>query len=84
MVIVSRFPNPPATIRQALIVMQVIRSGDREAIAELGDITDPPRPWDPAICPHELRQQLWRWCDSVVTWINEEYSWRPGNLIPGC
>lgn len=84
MVIVSKFPQAPATIRQALVVMQIIRSGDREAIAELGDITDPPRPWDPASCPPELREQLWRWCDSVATWINEQYSWRPGSLIPGC
>ncbi len=84
MVIVSRFPQPPATIREALNVMQVIRSGDREAIAELGDITDPPRPWDPASCPPELCEQLWRWCDGVATWVNEEYSWRPGSLIPSC
>lgn len=84
MVIVSRFPEPPATIRQALIVLQVIRIGDREAIADLGDIRDVPRPWDPASCPDDLREQLWRWLDDVATWINQEYSWRPASMIPGC
>ena len=84
MVIVSRFPEPPDTIREALIVLQVVRTGDKDAIADLGDIRDLPRPWDPASCTGELRKQLWRWLDEVATWVNGEYSWRPNSMIPGC
>ena len=84
MVIVNRFPDPPAVIRQALIVLQVIRSGDRDAIAEMGDVHDAPRPWDPASCPPDLRESLWRWLDDVAAWLNAEYAWRPAAMIPGC
>ena len=84
MVIVSRFPEPPHTIRHAIIVLHVVRTGDKDAIADLGDVRDLPRPWDPASCPPDLREQLWHWLEAVATWINQEYSWRPNSMIPGC
>ena len=80
----SGFPAPPSQVRQALISLAIVRSGDTDAIAELGDIHDLPRPWDPASCPPPIRQQLWLWCDDVVAWINHQYSWRTASLIPGC
>jgi len=46
--IVSRFPQPPGQVRQALVTLAIVRGGDPEAIAELGDTRDLPRPWDPA------------------------------------
>ena len=82
--ILSRFPQPPGQVRQALVTLAILRSGDPEAIAELGDTRDLPRPWDPATCPPELRQQLWLWCDDVAGWINREYNWKTTTLIPGC
>lgn len=84
MLMVTAFPQPPALIRHALTTLAVIRSGDPKAIAELGDITELPRPWEPASCPPRLRQQLWLWCDDVAGWLNSEHSWRPINLIPAC
>jgi hypothetical protein len=82
--IVSGFPAPPSQVRQALSTLAVLRGGDADAIAELGDIADLPRPWDPATCPGTLRQQVWLWCDDVAGWINRQYSWRPASLIPAC
>ena len=82
--IVSVFPAPPAQVRQALSTLAVLRGGAPDAIAELGDITDLPRPWDPTTCPGALRQQVWLWCDDVAAWINRRYSWRPASLIPAC
>ncbi len=82
--IVIGFPPPPPPIQHTLNTLSVLRSGDREKIAELGDIDDMPRPWDPASCDDELRRHLWSWLDDVVAWINREYAWRPMSLIPSC
>lgn len=82
--IISMFPKAPALVRHALNTLAIVRGGDADAIAELGDIDELPRPWDPATCPSELRQQLWLWCDDVASWLNQEYSWRPTSLIPAC
>jgi len=83
-VIVTPFPAPPGQVRHALNTLAVLRVGDKDAIADLGDITDLPRPWDPASCHYELRDHLWLWCDDVVGWINREYVWRSTSLIPSC
>lgn len=82
--LVTRFPPPPAQVRHALATLQIVRGGDPDALAELGDTGDLPRPWEPATCPAELRQQIWLWCDDVASWINRDYAWRPATLIPGC
>ena len=84
MVIVTRFPRPPAPIREALHTLAVLRSGDKEQIEQLGDVTDAPRPWHPASCDEELRIHLWHWSDQVAAWINRDYVWRPTGMIPGC
>lgn len=82
--IVTRFPEPPALVRHALNQLRVVRSGDADAIAELGDLDDLAHPWEPAGCTAKLRQQLWLWCDDVAAWVNREYAWRTTHLIPDC
>jgi len=80
------FPTPPAAISEALNDLAIVRSGDEDAIAELG-VSDPaslPRPWDPPTCPVELRQELWEWLEDVAAWVNHEYAWRSTALIPPC
>jgi hypothetical protein len=84
MAIVDPFPKPPGSIRHALQTLAVLRSGDKDAIANLGDTEDAPRPWDPSNCDEELREALWKWCDDVVGWINSQYVWRPTMMIPIC
>ena len=82
--ILTRFPPPPGAVRNALAQLQILRRGDGDEIAAAGDLVDPPRPWDPATCPNELREAVWSWCDSVAEWLNHEYAWRPTQMIPLC
>lgn len=82
--ILTRFPPPPGAVRNALAQLQILRRGDADEIAAAGDLVDPPRPWDPATCPNELREAVWSWCDSVAEWLNHEYAWRPTQMIPPC
>lgn len=84
MVILTRFPPPPGAAVKALEQLEVLRRGDADEMAAAGDLTDLPRPWDPATCPDDLREVLWGWCDRVAAWLNHEYAWRPTQMIPPC
>jgi hypothetical protein len=78
------FPAPPGPIQQILTDLAILKSGDANAIADIGDVQNLPRPWDPSSCGAEIRQHLWGWCDQVVSWLNHEYTWRPASMIPRC
>lgn len=84
MTIVAPFPAPPGSVLRALELLLILRRGDPDEMAEAGDLTDLPRPWEPAKCPDELRESVWEWCDQVAAWLNHEYAWRPTQLIPPC
>lgn len=84
MTLAAAFPAVPELIGQALHSLATMSSGDANAIRELGDVKDLPRPWDPSTCPPVMRRQLWRWCDDVACWLNSETAWRPTQLIPMC
>lgn len=79
-----RFPTPPHSVIRVLDMLAILRRGDPEEIKEAGIGADVPRPWDPATCPTELREDVWGWCDDVAAWINHEYAWRPAQMIPPC
>jgi hypothetical protein len=83
-ILVTRFPQPPAAVLSALELLAVLRDGDSEELAAAGDLTDLPRPWEPASCPDQLREPLWEWCDQVAVWLNTDYAWRPAQLVPSC
>ena len=81
------FPRPPVAVAEALNDLAIVRSGDDDAIAELGGpaaVHGLPRPWDPTTCSIELREHLWEWLDEVAGWVNHEYAWRSTSLIPPC
>lgn len=78
------FPPPPGAVLHALHLLDVCRRGDADEMAAAGNLDDLPRPWDPASCPHELREAIWEWCDQVAGWLNHEYVWRPTQMIPPC
>jgi hypothetical protein len=82
--ITNGFPQPTKLIRTAFVQLQVARSGDEDEVADLGPLSDLPRPWDPPSCPPSLRHELWLWLDTVAGWINHDYSWQADNCIPGC
>lgn len=84
MVILTGFPQPPAAVEFALHQLALLRDGDAEELALIGDLDELPRPWEPASCPPELRAAVWQWCDAVATWLNTDYGWRPAQLIPTC
>ena len=81
--IIDVFPTPPAAVAAQLDQLRTLRTGHPAAIAAL-DVTDLARPWEPATCTEELREQIWWWCDDVAAWLNHDYAWRPGQLIPPC
>lgn len=82
--IAEPLPAPPRTVTHALHLVDIVRRGDPAEMKRAGDLTDLPRPWDPASCPEKLRQDLWEWCDRVADWVNHEYAWRPVDMIPAC
>jgi len=78
------FPPPPEAVIVALAQLAIVRRGDPDELAAAGDLTNLPRPWDPASCPDALREAIWWWCDEVAAWLNHEYVWRPTAMIPPC
>ncbi len=82
--IVARFPRPPTLVAHVLAQLRIVRCGDTDAIAELGDLDYLPRPWLPASCSDQLRHHVWMWCDDVAMWINQSYVWRSAQMIPDC
>ena len=83
-VILTPFPPPPAAVARSLELLAVVRRGDPKEMDAAGDLTDLPRPWEPPSCPAELREHVWKWCEEVARWLNNEYAWRPAQLIPPC
>ena len=53
--ILTQFPCPPGSVLKALELLQVLRRGDPDEMAEYGDLSNLPRPWDPSTCPQDLR-----------------------------
>lgn len=81
MALIEAFPPPPPLVAHTLTRLRVVRNGDPAALGPLDDLA---RPWEPATCSPRLREQLWWWCDEVAAWLNNDYAWRPGQLIPAC
>ena len=83
--IVTPFPQPPGSVQRAWELLQVVRRGDADEIAESGiDMDNLERPWVPGDCGDELREGVWIWCDAVAAWISREYTWKPTHLVPPC
>ena len=82
--ITTQFPPPGGDILRCLELLDVVQRGDPDELAEYGELTDLPRPWEPATCPAELRESIWMWIDAVVAWINREYAWKSTAMIPEC
>jgi hypothetical protein len=78
------FPPPPDRVRDGLLRLVLAERDAGAAIGMAQDGVSLHRPWDPAGCPTELSTAVWDWCGEVVGWLNHEYAWRPGQLIPGC
>lgn len=87
--IVRPFPAPgPLTrvaIEQLHSAQMRVNAGEMLTTEELRELSEMPRPWDPATCSGHLRRELWGWLDYVARWVNEQHLWalnRPG--VPEC
>ena len=79
------FPTPGPRVRHAYDELDKALHGTPAELQTLGEIRLLPRPWDPATClDPELRAELWKWLDDVVTWLNHEYRWDVTGMIPAC
>lgn len=83
--LVQPFPAPGEAVRHAYRELHIAINGTDEQKKALGNISQLPRPWDPATCREPgLRHGLWQWLDAVVIWLNQEYTWDVAGLIPTC
>ncbi len=83
--IVLPFPQPGVLVRLAYREINVAANGTPEEQKALGPHALLPRPWDPDSCTEPaLRRELWHWLDQVVIWLNHEYTWDNGALVPPC
>lgn len=83
--LVRAFPQPGPGLQQAYRELETAMDGSPEQIKALGDLAALPRPWDPAsITQPQLRREVWQWLEAVVTWLNIEYTWDVGTMIPEC
>lgn len=79
------FPRPGPALVQAYRELDVAMNGEPEQVKALGDLGALPRPWDPtSITQPQLRREVWRWLEDVVTWLNIEYTWDVAATIPEC
>ena len=82
---IRAFPEGGALIRLAYRELNIATNGTKEQKNAIGDPRLLPQPWDPPTCRNtELREQVWAWLEDVVTWLNREYVWDVGAVIPGC
>ena len=82
---VQPFPEPGLQVRVSMDALQLYATNPPESEEDVRRLAEMPRPWDPAGCSGQLREEMWRWLDQVAIWINEQHLWnvaRPG--IPEC
>lgn len=83
--LVAAFPTPGPLLGLAYRSLWLASEGSDNQKAAVGDPSQLAKPWDPPTCRQpQLRAELWAWLDAVVTWLNREYVWEPGGLIPAC
>ncbi|GIG23321.1 hypothetical protein Cch01nite_40450 [Cellulomonas chitinilytica] len=79
------FPRPGRRVLHAFHELDVALTGTAEQRRALGNPALLARPWDPPTCvDRDLRRELWQWLDEVVNWVNTEYVWDAGAMIPAC
>lgn len=82
---VNPFPRPGRRLEHAYRELAIVVDGTKEQRKALGELSLLPRPWDPDTLTHgPLRRELWDWLEEFVTWLNVEYVWDVGTVIPAC
>jgi hypothetical protein len=84
-VLIQPFPQPGRLMQLAYRELDLASSRQQDHLLPLRDQRNMPRPWDPATCrTPQLRKEVWSWLEAVVTWLNREYVWDVGDVIPPC
>jgi hypothetical protein len=84
-VLIQPFPQPGRLVQLAYRELDLAASRQQDHLLPLRDQGNLPRPWDPATCrTPQLRKEVWSWLEAVVTWLNREYVWDVGDVIPPC
>ena len=82
---IAAFPRAGRRVEHAYIELDLAANGTPQQCNALGDPRLLARPWDPASCVDpQLRAEVWRWLDEVVTWLNQEYAWDADAMVPSC
>ena len=84
--LVAAFPQIGERMDAAYYALFRAQTAKKPAeVVDLGPLGLLPRPWGPAtITDPMLRAEIWQWLDDVVGWLNREYVWDTGDLIPAC
>lgn len=78
------FPQPGRLVEAAYRQLYLAGHGTPDQRRAAGSISALDRPWDPPSCSPPVRAQVWAWLDQVAAWVNHEYAWAVGRLIPAC
>lgn len=79
------FPAPGRQVQLAYRDLNLAMNGNADQKKQIGSPALLPRPWEPATCRElELREQVWAWLEDVVVWLNGQYTWDVGAMIPTC
>ena len=82
---IAAFPRAGRRVEHAYTELDLAANGTPQQRTALGDPRLLARPWDPASCADpQLRAEVWRWLDEVVTWLNHEYTWDAETMVPSC
>jgi hypothetical protein len=83
--LIRGFPDIGPRTRNAYRELHLAAYGTKEQRRAVGNPDTLPRPWEPASCTEpRLRAEVWAWLEQVVTWLNHEYVWDIGAMIPSC
>ncbi len=84
--LVRPFPSVGGRMHQAYAdLARLEQAKDPSTVKSLGPVEFIPRPWDVAgITDRDLRLEVWEWLDRCVDWLNTEYAWQLGDIVPSC
>jgi hypothetical protein len=79
------FPTPGRQVQLAYRDLNLAMNGNPDQKKQVGNPALLPRPWEPATCREAgLRAEVWAWLEDVVAWLNHEYTWDAGAMVPTC
>lgn len=84
--LVRPFPSVGGRMHRAYAdLARLEQAKDPSTVKHLGPVEFIARPWDVAgITDRDLRLEVWEWLERCVDWLNTEYAWQLGDIVPSC